>query len=125
MCARIQAKWFAWPEFLWLPPIPLASALLFALAERALAAVVHDRPQRAGRPFACAVGLFALAFAGLAYSLYPYLLVDRLTAHEAASAPESLWVIFLGTAVTLPAILGYSAYAYWVFRGKAQDLRYD
>jgi cytochrome d ubiquinol oxidase subunit II len=123
--ARIQAKWFAWPEFLWLAPIPLASALLFVLAERALAAVAHDRPQRSGKPFACAVGLFVLAFAGLAYSLYPYLLVDRLTAHQAASATESLWVIFLGTAVTLPAILGYSAYAYWVFRGKAQDLRYD
>ena len=123
--ARIQAKWFAWPEALWLAPIPLASLWLFLRAERALAAATRDAPRRAGAPFAAAVGLFALAFAGLAYSLYPYLLVDRLTAQEAASATASLWVIFLGTALALPAILGYTAWSYWVFRGKAESLRYD
>jgi cytochrome bd ubiquinol oxidase subunit II len=122
---RIQEKWFAWPELLWLAPIPLASCWLFVRAERALGAVLAGRAVRAAAPFAAAVGLFAAAFAGLAYSLYPYLLVDRMTAHEAASATASLWVIFYGTAVTLPAILGYSAYSYWVFRGKAEELRYD
>jgi cytochrome d ubiquinol oxidase subunit II len=123
--ARIAAKWFAWPELAWLAPIPLASVALFVVAERALAAVAHGREVRAGRPFAAAVGLFVLAFAGLGYSLYPYLLVDRMTAQQAASATASLWVIFWGTVVALPAILGYSAYAYWVFRGKADELRYD
>jgi cytochrome d ubiquinol oxidase subunit II len=122
---RIFAKWFEWPAWLLLAPIPLLSAVLFFDAERSLRRIARGLPVRGGRAFAAAVGLFVLAFAGLAYSLYPYLLVDRLTAHEAASARDSLRVIFYGTAIALPAILGYSGYAYWVFRGKAEDLRYD
>lgn len=122
---RIFAKWFDLPTVLWVAPIPLLSALAFAYTWRALGAMARGQARWHGRPFAGAVGLFALAFAGLAYSLYPYLLVDRMTAFEAASAPEALWVIFLGTAFVLPCILGYTAYSYYVFRGKAQELRYD
>ena len=88
---------------------------------RALAGTLAN----AARPIQCAVGLFATAFAGLAYSLFPYLVVDRITIHEAAAAPGSLWIILFGVAITLPVIVGYSAYTYRVFRGKARPLRYD
>jgi len=71
------------------------------------------------------VALFALAFAGLAYSFYPYVVPDRMTIYEAASAPESLAIILAGTLVVMPVILAYTAIAYVVFRGKATDLRYD
>jgi cytochrome d ubiquinol oxidase subunit II len=71
------------------------------------------------------VGIFVLSFAGLGYSLYPYLIVDRMTAWEAASAPESLLIILVGTVVTLPAILGYTVFAYRVFWGKATALAYE
>ena len=64
------------------------------------------------------------AFAGIAYTFYPYVVPDRLTIYEAASAPESLIVILPGHFV-LPMILGYTVLAYVVFRGKATDLRYD
>jgi cytochrome d ubiquinol oxidase subunit II len=50
---------------------------------------------------------------------------DRLTIVAAAAAPESLRIILWGTLFVLPVILGYSALSYWVFRGKATDLRYD
>jgi cytochrome d ubiquinol oxidase subunit II len=66
-----------------------------------------------------------LAFLGLAYSLFPYLVVDRITIWQAASAPESLLVIFWGVCVVLPAILGYTIYAYRVFGGKARELSYE
>jgi cytochrome d ubiquinol oxidase subunit II len=68
--------------------------------------------------------MFLLSFIGLAYSLFPYLVVDRITYLDAASAPESLQFMFVGIAVTLPAILGYTAYSYRVFWGKARDLSY-
>jgi cytochrome d ubiquinol oxidase subunit II len=123
--ARIFEKWFDFPAVLWVSPIPLASAAVFAFAWRTLAAMARGEARPHARPFATAVSLFVLAFVGLAYSLYPYLLVDRLTAAEAASATASLWMIFIGTAITLPAILGYTAYSYYVFRGKAEELRYD
>ena len=62
---------------------------------------------------------------GLAYSFYPYVVPNRLTIYEAASAPESLMIILVGACFVVPAIIGYSILAYVVFRGKAADLRYD
>ena len=70
-------------------------------------------------------GIFTLGFAGLAYSFYPYVVPERLTIFAAASAPESLGIILVGVIVVLPAIIGYSIFAYRVFGGKAHDLRYD
>jgi cytochrome d ubiquinol oxidase subunit II len=68
--------------------------------------------------------LFVLAFVGLAYSLFPYLVVDRITYLEAATAPESLRFMLVGIVITLPAILGYTAYSYRVFWGKTRELAY-
>jgi cytochrome d ubiquinol oxidase subunit II len=56
--------------------------------------------------------------------MFPYLVVDRLTLWQAASAPESLQFILWGTLVVLPAILGYTVYVYRVFRGKSGPLDY-
>jgi len=68
--------------------------------------------------------VFLLGACGLAYSLFPYVVMDRLTLWQAASATESLAVIALGCAVTVPAIVGYTVFSYRVFWGKAQGLNY-
>jgi cytochrome bd ubiquinol oxidase subunit II len=47
-------------------------------------------------PFAGAALLFTLAFTGLAYSFYPYVVPEKLTIYETASAPESLIIILVG-----------------------------
>ena len=125
---RIFDKWFSLTVLPLLLPIPLATALLFFVVERSL----RRLPQRLGEgneygawiPFACTVGIFFLAFYGLAYSLFPYLVIDRITIWQAAAAPESLMFILVGAAVVLPAILGYTAYAYRVFWGKTRALTY-
>jgi cytochrome d ubiquinol oxidase subunit II len=65
-----------------------------------------------------------MAFLGLAYSIYPYIVIDRLTVWQAASAHESLVVIFIGVAITLPAIIVYTVYMYRVFWGRATELSY-
>ena len=75
-------------------------------------------------PFVCACGLFLLAFHGLAYSLFPYLVLDQVTIWDSASAPESLMIIFVGAVFVLPVIIGYSVFAYRVFLGKASKLEY-
>ena len=72
------------------------------------------------RPFLCALLLFVLSFAGLAISLYPYLVPPEITIHEAAGPPESLSFLLVGAVVLLPIILAYTAYSYWVFRGKVR-----
>ncbi len=125
---RIFDKWFSLPNFFLLLPIPAATAVLFFLVDRSLkrlpVRLKDGNEYGAWVPFAGAVGLFVLAFYGLAYSLFPYLVVDRLDIWQAASAKESLMVILIGALVVLPAIIGYTIYAYRVFWGKAKELTY-
>lgn len=54
----------------------------------------------------------------------PDLVLDRITIWDSASAPKSLMIIFVGAVVVLPVIIGYSVFAYRVFRGKAGRLEY-
>jgi len=117
-------KWFAMPQFIALLPVPAACALAFFAARHVL---LRPRVIEAGYgwvPFAATVLIFVMAFIGLAYSLYPYIVIDQLTVWQAAAAPKSLMFIFVGVAVTLPAIIVYTIFMYRVFRGKAQALSY-
>jgi cytochrome d ubiquinol oxidase subunit II len=122
---RIFEKWFRFPEIILLAPIPLMTAATFA----GLSVLLGRLPARDDRwawvPFAGAIGLFVLGFAGLAYSFWPYVVPEQITIFQAAAAPASLLIIFVGTCVVLPMIIAYSAFAYWVFRGKATALKYD
>lgn len=119
----VRSRWFSMPEFIALLPIPLVTAAALLTLR-----VVLNSPRILGRlcwvPFALVVAVFVLGFFGLAYSLYPYVVMDRLTIWEAASAPASLKVILFGTALTVPAIIGYTVFAYRVFWGKARELTY-
>lgn len=117
-------KWFAMPQFIGLLPIPVACAAAFFAAYHVTG---RENVVKAGYGwvvFASTVLIFVLAFLGLAYSIYPYIVIDRLTVWQAASAHESLVVIFVGVAVTLPAIIVYTIFMYRVFWGKASALSY-
>ncbi|MBL8525826.1 MAG: cytochrome d ubiquinol oxidase subunit II [Betaproteobacteria bacterium] len=121
---RIFEKWFSMPNLLFLSPIPLLTLVLFVVVERSLRTLPQKDDRHAWLPFAGTIGIFVLAFLGLAYSLYPNLVVNRITIWDAASAPESLMLILVGTVIVLPVILGYTIFSYRVFRGKARELTY-
>jgi cytochrome d ubiquinol oxidase subunit II len=76
-------------------------------------------------PFAAAVAIFVLAFAGLAYSLFPYLVMDRMTLWQAAAHPSALRFTLVGVVIVLPFLVAYTAFAYRVFRGKAHAGMYE
>jgi len=122
---RIFERWFTFPNIIGLAPIPLMTAALFAALWVFLARMPRADHSLDLVPFLGAVGLFALGFLGLAYSFYPYVVPERLTIWQAASAPESLLIILIGALFVLPMILGYTVFSYYVFRGKASELRYD
>ena len=122
---HVFARWFRLPEILLLAPVPLLTAALLGAAWFTLGRLPLPGDRFAWLPFVCATAVFALCFLGLAYSFYPYVVPERLTAWEAASAPESLWVIFLGAAVVLPVIVAYNVFVYRVFRGKTRGLSYE
>jgi cytochrome bd ubiquinol oxidase subunit II len=119
----VRDRWFVMPEFIALLPIPLMTLLALA-ALRTLLNSSQVKAKLCALPFVCAVLVFLLCGMGLAYSLYPYVVVDQLTIWQAASHRDSLWVIFIGCAITVPAIVGYTVFAYRVFWGKAQPLVY-
>ncbi|MDZ7937300.1 MAG: cytochrome d ubiquinol oxidase subunit II [Rhodoferax sp.] len=125
---RIFDKWFSFPNFMLLLPIPAVTVALFVVMARSLnrlpVRLAQGNQYGAAVPFACTVGVFLLAFYGLAYSLFPWLVVDKLTVWNAASSPEALMVIFYGTVVVLPVIIGYTVFAYRVFWGKSTALKY-
>jgi cytochrome d ubiquinol oxidase subunit II len=123
--SRVFDKWFSFPQFLLLSQIPAISIALILTCHFRLRKLAKQIDSRQWLPFALAVSIFLLAFAGLAYSLFPYLVIDELTIWDAASATNSLLFVLWGVVITLPAILGYTVFAYRVFWGKTRELSYD
>ena len=111
---RIAARWFSFPNFYFLWPVPIITALVAFIGWRAL------EKGREGTPFVASIGLFLLGYLGLVISSYPYLVPPSVTVWEAAAAPESQIFMLLGTLVFLPLALCYTALIYWLFRGKVK-----
>lgn len=122
---RILARWFDMPNVLLLAPLPLVTAALVIGLHALLKHLPLPGDALRRAPFWGGVTLFCLAFAGLAWSFFPYVVPERLTIWQAASAPESLSIILVGALVVLPIIAAYTVLAWRIFGGKAMDLRYD
>jgi len=120
----IAERWFSLPNFIGLAPIPITTTVAFfsvfwLLQNRAVA-----RTQYAWFVMAGTVLMCVMAALGLAYSLYPYVVLDRLTIWETAAATESLTFVLWGVALAVPAIAFYTIFVYSVFRGKSSKLSY-
>jgi cytochrome d ubiquinol oxidase subunit II len=105
-------RWFGWPTMIFSVIVPLLVLGCFYVMFQGLRSH-HDT-----RPFIAALGLFVLGFAGIGISFYPYMVPTSVTIWEAAAPDESLIFLLVGAVVLVPIILAYTAYAYWVFRGK-------
>jgi cytochrome d ubiquinol oxidase subunit II len=105
-------RWLALPNVFVTAQVPLLTALVAGVLLASL------RRGAEALPFFCALGLFALGFLGLAISVYPYAVPRALTIWDAAAPPSSQLFMLVGASVILPLILGYTFWAYWVFRGK-------
>ncbi|MGB5719931.1 MAG: cytochrome d ubiquinol oxidase subunit II [Woeseiaceae bacterium] len=122
---RVFDKWFTFPQFIFLSQIPAVSIALILACHFKLGKLARNGDHHEWLPFAFAVSIFLLAFAGLGYSLFPYLVLDRISIWDAASATKSLQFVLWGVLITVPAILGYTVFAYRVFWGKTRELSYD
>jgi len=119
----VRERWFSMPAFIALFPIPLMTVTAL-VGIRALLNSHRVLGKLCWLPFMLVVTVFMLGFFGLAYSLYPYVVIDRLTIWQAASSPAALKVILIGVAISVPAIAAYTVLAYRVFSGKAGELKY-
>jgi cytochrome d ubiquinol oxidase subunit II len=111
---HIASRWFSWPNMAYLAPVPVLTALLVWFEWHAF-----DRGSDHA-PFFGALGLFLLSYLGIAISLWPMIVPGHFTLHEAASSPSTQAFLLVGTLFLLPTILAYTAWSYWVFRGKVR-----
>jgi cytochrome d ubiquinol oxidase subunit II len=107
------SRWFGFPNILFLAPLPLITALMLYLTWKNLS-LKHER-----RPFIYSIIVFLCAYAGIAISVYPYLVPSQLTIWQGAAPESTLSFILIGELITLPILLVYTAFAYHVFRGKS------
>ena len=110
--AEYARRWFAWPNILFVAPVPVAVAGTTAML---LASLANRQDYR---PFFLTLVLFALCYAGLGVSMWPYIVPRSITIWQAAAPENSLVFMLFGVALLVPIILAYTAWAYWVFRGK-------
>jgi cytochrome d ubiquinol oxidase subunit II len=119
----VRERWFELPAVIALMAIPLMTGVaLFAVR-----GVLHSAAVRGPLcwlPFVLLIVVFVLGFLGLAYSIYPYVVIGQLTIWQAASSPAALKFILVGVCISVPAIAGYTIFSYRVFRGKTEALRY-
>lgn len=123
--ATIRAKWLDFPALLAIMLIPIAVSIAWAWVWHATSRIGAGLPESEWTPFIGAVSIYVIAFLGLVYSIYPYIIIDRMTIWEAAAHPSSLTFVLVGALIVLPMIVAYSAYSYYVFRGKAQEKLYE
>lgn len=105
-------RWFNYPNYLYLLPVPVCVAVLGIYLLWAL------RKGQELTPFLSVIGLFALSYFGLCISFYPNIVPPKISIWQAASPDSSLKFLLVGAAVLIPTIITYTAYSYWVFRGK-------
>jgi cytochrome d ubiquinol oxidase subunit II len=110
----IAARWFSWPNIAFLSPVPVITALV-AIWEWIVLRARHNLS-----PFIGAVLLFLMSFIGIAISLWPMIVPYHYTLWQAASSPSTQAFLLIGTLFLLPVILMYTAWSYWVFRGKVR-----
>ena len=122
---EIAAKWFSLPNALWLAPIPLLTLASFVGIVVALRASTEQLAAAPWRLFGLTVVICLMASLGLAYSLFPHIIIGQMTIWEASASVSSLLFTLAGVALTLPMILGYTFVVYRIFHGKATDLSYD
>ena len=111
-------RWFEMPNILFAAQVPLLTGILFFALARSLA------KRRTYRPFLIALGIFLLGMAGLGISMWPFVVPNSITIWDAAAPARSQWFMLAGTMVIMPLILAYTAWSYWVFRGKVAEEGY-
>lgn len=108
----VRERWFGHLTLFWVLPV------LALLCAWQIWRAVANRSE--GQPFVATLGLFIFTYLGLIASKWPYLVPPDITIWDAASAPESQLFLILGVLFVIPVVLGYTAWSYWVFRGKVR-----
>lgn len=121
----IAEKWFTLPAAIGLLPIPLTTLISFAVIVWVLR---QDKIMEAGYGwiiFLCMIVICVMCSLGLAYSIFPDIIINKLTIWESASSTASLKFTLVGVVLAVPMIIFYTFFVYRIFSGKATALNYE
>lgn len=111
----ISLRWFSYPNYFYLFPLPLLT-IFFILYEFYCLKKGYEKS-----PFFLTIALFLFSYIGFCISSWPYIIPHSLTLWQAAAEPSSLKFLLAGILILLPILLVYTAYAYRVFSGKITE----
>ena len=123
--SEIAGKWFTLPAAIGLMPIPLMTAVAFFTA---LWILSRQQILDAGYGwivFVCMVVMCLMMALGLAYSIFPDIVIGKMNIWESAASTASLKFALIGTILAVPMILMYTIFIYKIFYGKSQPLSYE
>jgi cytochrome d ubiquinol oxidase subunit II len=109
---NIAQRWFSVPNIFWFAPVPILVAITTWQLLRSLRGDPHTAP------FALTLCLVFLGYSGFGISMWPHVVPPSITIWDAAGPPQSLGFALVGALLIIPMILGYTAWGYYVFRGK-------
>lgn len=116
--AEYARHWLTAPEIYYAAPVPILTAIIAFSMFQAIS------KERNSKPFWLSIALFFLGMAGLGVTMWPYIVPPGVTIWDAAAPERSQIFMLVGVAITMPLIIGYTAWTYWVFRGKVADEGY-
>ncbi len=110
----VAARWFTLPNLFFFAPVPLLVLATTWAILRVLKRETH------AAPFVLTLFLLLLGYSGFAISLWPNIIPPGVSIREAAAPPQSLGFTLVGALFIVPVILAYTAWSYFVFRGKVK-----
>jgi cytochrome d ubiquinol oxidase subunit II len=112
--AEVATRWFTLPNTIFFAPVPVLVLLTEWLILRMLARETH------AAPFLLTLVLLFLGYSGLGISLWPNIIPPAISIRDAAAPPQSMGFVLVGALLIIPFILAYTAWSYYVFRGKVR-----
>ena len=110
----IAERWFDWPRILYFAPVPVLVLVAAWAILRSLAGTPH------AAPFVWSLILVFLGYSGLVISIWPNIVPPEISIWDAAAPAQSLGFALVGALLIIPFILAYTAWSYYVFRGKVK-----
>jgi cytochrome d ubiquinol oxidase subunit II len=111
----IAHRWFDLPNLLLLSPVPILVVITMWKLNRSI------QQKRELSPFIYALFIIFLGYIGFGISIWPNIIPPDITLWQAAAPLESQRFALVGTVIIIPIILIYTAWSYYVFRGKVRE----
>lgn len=123
--SEIASKWFSLPEAIGLLAIPLTAAIAYLVIIWMLRSPKFLDADFGWIVYIALIIICMMCALGLGYSIFPDIVIGKMTIYDAAASTDSLMFAFVGTIIAVPCIFMYTVFIYRIFSGKITSLSYE